>query len=67
MPLTDFFGSVRPVQITTNMISSIFVNNATYKTDETDNELKTEPKSKEQFSYVPQMPDFDSIIKSKNM
>lgn len=52
--ITDFFGSVRPVQLTLDVLP---INGPVNKTKEP---KKTESKTK--YSYVPQVPDFNSFI-----
>lgn len=57
VPLTDFFGSVRPVQVTHNALSMNLTRNVT-----------KEPaivESKKKARYLAQVPDFDSIINNK--
>ncbi|GLV40354.1 Phosphatidylinositol glycan anchor biosynthesis class K [Carabus blaptoides fortunei] len=56
VPITDFFGSVRPVAITTSILDV-----TPFKTNNTTS-VET---NKVKYKYVLQMPDFNSFIKNK--
>lgn len=59
VPITDFFGSVRPVEITSTLI------NATAITKINEDKPIMDRKNKIKYKYVPQMPHFDTFIKQK--
>lgn len=56
VPITDFFGAVRPVAITTSLLDV-----TPFKANKTTS-IET---NKVKYKYVPQMPDFNSFIKNK--
>lgn len=63
VPITDFFGSVRPVQLVTEvadigpLLDVTLVNNATVTTQES---IKKKPKK---FRYVPPLVNFNTLIR----